>query len=240
MIQKKTPHGPEQSAGSFLPRCVGIVMDGNRRWARAHYLPTFEGHRRGYLKLKKLIEWAREVGIAYVLVYAFSTENWKRTTEEVGYLMNLFRTMIDDLLAAAIAQKTRIIFIGERGRFAQDLVDAMNRVEETTKAFSDLVVGVALSYGGRAELITAIRLLSCAELARLDEKLFAEKLWTKDFPDPDMIIRTSGEKRLSGFLPWQSVYSELFFTDTLWPAFSKKEFLTLLRQFHERKRRHGL
>lgn len=214
-------------------------MDGNRRFARARGLPTFEGHRRGYAKLKKLIEWAREIGISHVIVYAFSTENWNRAQDEVSYLMDLFRTMMNDLLTAATTQKTRVIFIGERERFSPDVVAGMKRVEEKTKIFSGLTLGVALSYGGRAEIISAIRSLSPTETIHLDETLFTKKLWTKDFPDPDMIIRTSGEYRLSGFLPWQSVYSELFFTDTYWPAFSKKEFFSLIKQYAERTRRHG-
>ncbi len=223
-----------------LPRCIGIIMDGNRRWAKAHGLPTFEGHRRGYAKLKQLTVWAKEAGVLYVIVYAFSTENWNRTKEEVGYLMNLFRVMMNDLVSKATAEKIRVIFLGERGRFAEDIIESMGSVEEKTKKYTELTLGVALSYGGRSEIISAIKSLSAQELANLDEEGFGKKLWSKDFPDPDMIVRTSGEQRTSGFLTWQSVYSELFFTDTFWPAFSKKEFVSLIKEYGVRKRRHGV
>lgn len=222
-----------------LPQCVGVIMDGNRRWARENRLPTFEGHRRGYAKLKQLIGWAKEAGVSYLIVYAFSTENWNRTQEEVTYLMDLFRMMMDDLLATALKEKTRIICIGQRERFAADLIQRMQEVEERTKNFTDVVLGVALSYGGRAEIISVIRSLSPSETANMSEERFSEKLWTRNFKDPDMIIRTSGELRTSGFLTWQSVYSELFFTDTYWPAFTKKEFMQLISEYADRKRRHG-
>ena len=223
-----------------LPRCVGIIMDGNRRWAKAHGLPTFEGHRRGYAKLKQLTVWAKEANVPYVIVYAFSTENWNRTKEEVGYLMGLFRIMMNDLLSNATTEKIRIIFLGEREQFSADLVESMQAVEEKTKKFTTLTLGVALSYGGRKEILRAVQSLAPGEIANLDEETFGKKLWSKDFPDADMIVRTSGEQRISGFLTWQSVYSELFFTDTYWPAFSKKEFMSLMRQYGERKRRHGV
>ncbi len=225
---------------TVVPRCLGIIMDGNRRWAKSHGLPSFEGHRRGYAKLKKLTGWAKEAGVPYLIVYAFSTENWNRTKEEVEYLMGLFCVMMGDLLETAKAEKTRVIFIGQRERFAEDLVEGMRNVEEKTQKYTRLTLGVALSYGGRSEILSAVRSLAGTDLSLLNEEEFSKKLWTKDFPDPDMIIRTSGERRTSGFLTWQSVYSELFFTDTYWPAFSKKEFLSLLAEYALRKRRHGV
>jgi undecaprenyl diphosphate synthase len=227
-------------AAVALPRCIGIIMDGNRRWAREYGLPAFEGHRHGYTKLKELTGWSKEAGVRHLVVYAFSTENWNRAKEEVGYLMELFRFVMKDLLTTATAEKTRVVFIGERERFAADIRLGMQNVEEKTKDFTDLTLGVAISYGGRAEIVSAIRLLSLSEIANLTEEQFSKKLLTRNFPDPDMIVRTSGEKRTSGFLPWQSVYSELFFTDTYWPAFSKKEFLSLLAEYALRKRRHGI
>ncbi|TSC62026.1 MAG: undecaprenyl diphosphate synthase [Parcubacteria group bacterium Gr01-1014_48] len=240
MFGVKDKKGAAIAKTAAAPRCIGIIMDGNRRWAKSHGLPPFEGHRRGYAKLKKLTGWAKEAGIPYIIVYAFSTENWNRTKEEVNYLMDLFRVMMGDLLATATTEKTRVIFIGQRERFAADILKGMRNVEEKTKNFKDLTLGVALSYGGRPEIVSVIRSLSPAEITNLDEETFSKKLWTKDFPDPDMVVRTSGEKRTSGFLPWQSVYSELFFTDTYWPAFSKKEFFSLLAEYALRKRRRGV
>lgn len=236
-IRKKSDAATVQT--TVVPRCVGIIMDGNRRFAKSHGLPAFEGHRCGYAKLKKLTSWTKGASVPYLIVYAFSTENWNRTKEEVAYLMELFRVMMRDLLATAQAEKTRIIFLGERERFADDLVEGMRNIEEKTKKNNLLIMGIALSYGGRSEIISAIRSLSPADISSLNEEQFSKKLWTKDFPDPDMIIRTSGEMRMSGFLTWQCVYSELFFTDTLWPAFSKKEFMSLIKQYGDRKRRHG-
>ena len=222
------------------PKCVGIIMDGNRRWAKAKGLPTLEGHRRGYEKLREVVEWCKSSGVKNLVVYAFSTENWNRTKEEVGYLMNLFREMIDSMTDDALRDDTRLVFLGDRSRFATDIIESIRSAETRTRACTSFTFGIALSYGGRAEILDAIHRIPSEELATLSEDEFSRLLWTNEIPDPDIIIRTSGEKRLSGFLPWQGVYSELFFVETLWPAFTREEFDRILEEYADRERRHGV
>ncbi|OGZ07048.1 MAG: di-trans,poly-cis-decaprenylcistransferase [Candidatus Lloydbacteria bacterium RIFCSPHIGHO2_02_FULL_50_13] len=224
---------------THIPQSIGIVMDGNRRWAKVKGLPTLEGHRAGYEKLREVLDWSKEVGIKSVTVYAFSTENWNRTKEEVGYLMNLFREVVGRMVEDALRNDSRLIFLGERNRFEADILRALECAEEKTRSGSSFNVGIALSYGGRAEILDAIHRIPKEKLEILTEGDFSKLLWTKDIPDPDIIIRTSGEKRTSGFLPWQGVYSELFFTDTFWPAFTREEFDRILGEYAVRHRRFG-
>lgn len=216
-------------------------MDGNRRWARKNNLPAFEGHRRGYDTLKKVGEWAREAGIKSVIFYAFSTENWNRAKEEVGYLMNLFRWILKEELQRFKKERIRITVIGKKELLPEDIQKQVALVEEETKHFSDFHLVFAISYGGRSEILYAVRgiIQENKKEDEITEAMFSKHLWTKDIDDPDVIIRTSGEKRLSNFLPWQSVYSELFFVDTLWPDFSKKEFLAILEEYSKREKRIG-
>lgn len=222
-----------------VPHSIGFIMDGNRRWAKEAGLPTLEGHRRGYDKMREVVEWCKEVGVKEVIVYAFSTENWNRTQEEVGYLMNLFRLMIGKVTEDAVRDNTRLIFLGERSRFAPDIVDAIEDAEAKTRACTSFTFGIALSYGGRTEIVDAIHRIPPAQLSMISEEEFSALLWTKDMADPDIIVRTSGEERLSGFLPWQSVYSELFFTKTFWPALTREEFDHILAEYGARDRRRG-
>ncbi len=224
-----------------IPACIGVIMDGNRRWARERGLPTLEGHRAGYEKLREVVSWATDAGVGTVIVYAFSTENWNRSAEEVGYLMDLFRTVVAREAEEMRKKNARLMFVGDRARFSSDMQDLMRRAESDTTSGTAGRLVVALSYGGRAEIIAAARAL-CAEgvpAERVTEEVFAEKLWTAGIPDPDLVIRTGGETRLSNFLPWQSVYSELFFTSTLWPDFSKEEFDRILTEYAGRERRRG-
>lgn len=222
-----------------IPRHIGIIMDGNRRWAKVQGLPTLEGHRAGYEKLKDVLDWCKEYGIPHLTVYAFSTENWRRAEEEVTYLMDLFRAVMRDQLANAEREKIRLRFPGERKKFPEDIQRSMNEAETKTGGYSERTFSVALSYGGRAEILDAVRRVSSEQLAGITEEEFGAMLWSGGVPDPDMIIRTSGEHRLSGFLTWGSVYSELFFTDTHWPAFTKEEFVRMLERYGERERRFG-
>ncbi len=224
---------------SPVPACVGIIMDGNRRWAKAKGKLTAEGHSEGYKKLEEVMRWAREVNIANVVVYAFSTENWHRSEEEVGYLMKLFRFILENETKKMIEERIQIRFIGDRSRFSTDLQRMMEKMEETTALSYDGTLHILLSYGGRAEIIAATNALLKEEATTVSEEEFTKKLWSYPMPDPDLIIRTGGDKRLSNFLPWQSVYSELFFTPTLWPDFSKEEFNSILTEFASRERRHG-
>ncbi len=222
----------------MVPSCIGIIMDGNRRWAKAKNLPTFEGHRRGYEKLKEVLRWAKESGVRHLIVYALSTENWNRTQEEVSYLLGLIRLVLTEDLEVVKKEGGKIVCVGERERFPSDIQEMMRRAETETATLEGVTLVLALSYGGHAEIVQAVnKAVQAGE--SVDEKGFAAMLWTKDVPDPDLIIRTGGELRLSGFLPWQSVYSELFFTKTFWPDFSEVEFKSILEEFSKRERRNG-
>ncbi len=218
---------------------IGIIMDGNRRYAKERGMPAFLGHRAGYMKLQEVLHWCKESGIRYMTVYAFSTENWNRSKDEVSYLLELFREMITRVVSDAKKNHTRIIFLGERDRFPQDIYERIISAEEETRNESEFTFAIALSYGGRSEILHAVRQIPKEKIGVITEEEFSKLLWTKDIPDPDLIIRTSGEERLSNFLPWQSVYSELFFTPTYWPAFTKEEFLRMLETYEARQRRFG-
>jgi len=220
--------------------CLGIIMDGNRRWAKEHDLPVYEGHTEGYKKLRESVRWAREAGIPHIVAYAFSTENWQRSEEEVGYLMKLFRSILEKETDKMIEERVRVRFVGDRSRFTGDLQKMMEKMEATTAdAKYDVTLHLLMSYGGRAEIVAAANTLAGEEATVVSEEAFANNLWSYPMPDPDLILRTGGEKRLSGFLPWQSVYSELFFVDTFWPAFTKEEFDSILAEFAQRERRRG-
>ncbi|MCR4311319.1 MAG: polyprenyl diphosphate synthase [Candidatus Taylorbacteria bacterium] len=220
------------------PQSIGIILDGNRRWAREHNLPTLEGHRRGYEKTKEIVRWAKDAGIRYVTVYAFSTENWNRTPEEVAYLMDLFRSFLSKEVAYMKDEGVRILCAGERERFAPDIQECMKQAETETAGESKVVLTLALSYGGRAEIVVAANRASA--LGPITEETLSKHMWVQNTPDPDLIIRTGGEMRLSGFMTWQSVYSELFFTKTKLPDLSEEEFKQILSEFDVRERRNGV
>ena len=224
---------------SQMPQCVGFIMDGNRRWAKAQGLASLEGHAKGYEALKNMITVVHAMGIPHMVCYAFSTENWNRSEEEINYLFGLFQQMISDVVADAKASNMRIFFAGERSRFPTHIISAIEHAEKETAACTAFTLCIALSYGGRTEIIDAIHRIPKETISEITEEAFAKLLWTKDIPDPDIIIRTSGEERLSNFLPWQSVYSELFFTKTLWPDFSQQELLNILMEYKTRDRRIG-
>ena len=228
-----------KTAAVAVPVCIGIIMDGSRRWAHAHDRPVFEGHNEGYKKLQEVVRWAREAGIPHIVAYAFSTENWQRSEDEVGYLVKLFSFILENETKKMIDERVRVRFIGDRARFSEDIQKMMAKMEAATKADYDITLHLAMSYGGRAEIIAATNVLLAEGTTTVTEAAFADKLWSHPMPDPDLIIRTGGEKRLSGFLPWQSIYSELFFSDALWPAFTKEEFDSILAEFTHRERRRG-
>ena len=189
--------------------CVGIIMDGNRRWAKAKGLSKLEGHRVGLLEtLRNAVRFVRARNIKHLVVYMFSTENWNREPAEVSYLMDLFRESVQKEMKELGTEGVRIRFAGQRERFSASLQQAMNDTEEETLQNDAITLWCCLSYGGRAEIVAASR--AAAEGGEITEDSLARHLWTADMPDPDIIIRTGGEKRLSGFLTWQSVYSELF------------------------------
>ncbi len=241
----------------IVPKSVAIIMDGNGRWAKKRSLPRTLGHKAGCDAIERLLPEADDLGIKYLTVYAFSTENWKRSADEVDGLMQLFRYYAVRLLKAAKKKNVRIKMIGDRSRFAEDIIASINRLEEETKDNTGLTFIVAANYGGRDEIRrAAMRLAEDLKNGKapetvfsdgsgryakgeLTEEGFAAYLDTAGIPDPDLIIRTSGELRLSNFLTWQSAYSEIVVTDKLWPDFDKDELVNCIRQFNLRNRRFG-
>ncbi len=228
-----------------LPRHVAIIMDGNGRWAKKHGVPRALGHKSGAEALKRISRYAGRIGIQYLTVYAFSTENWKRDEEEVTALMKLLLHYLKNAETELAGDKARIRVVGDRSRFAPEIREEMERVERVTAQNSDLVVSLALNYGSRDEITHAVRTLAekvqNGELNASDitETNISENLYTHFMPDPDLIIRTSGEMRLSNFLMWQSAYSEFYFTDKLWPDFSEKDFDAAMDAYLARNRRFG-
>lgn len=218
----------------LMPSCVGFIMDGNRRFAKEQGEETLVGHLAGKDKLTEVVDWVMEANIPHAVFYAFSTENWKRSSEEVEYLLELLMSESN-----LVNKKARLKVIGDISRFPKRVQERLTKHEiETTNKEYEATVWLALSYGGRAEIVEAVN-LAVKKSEAVTEESFAKLLQTKEMPDPDLIIRTGGEQRLSNFLPWQSVYSELFFTDTYWPAFTKAEFQRILSEYGKRDRRLG-
>lgn len=218
--------------------CVGFIMDGNRRWAKEQNLSTLLGHQSGYENFYIIAEAALEAGIPHAVFYAFSTENWRRKEEEVRYLLNIFRAMIREMTGRMAKHQARIRFIGRREDFPEDLKTGMAETERQSAHFTRGTLWIALSYGGRAEIVEAVN-VAVKGGTPVNEDTFRNLMWSAEMPDPDLIIRTGGEERLSNFLPWQSVYSELFFTKTYWPAFTPLEFASIVSAYGDRIRRHG-
>ena len=235
----------EQLDGMVIPKHVAMILDGNGRWAKKRGLPRSMGHREGCVTVEKTVEIAARLGIEYLTVYGFSTENWKRSAEEVGALMQLFRFYAKRLLAMAEKNNIRVRMIGERNRFAPDIVEAINGLEEKTKENTGMTFVIAVNYGSRDEITRAVRkIMTDVEKGKIapedmTEKVFASYLDTAGIPDPDLMIRTSGELRLSNYLLWQLAYSELYVTECLWPDFNKEELLNAIRQYNKRERRFG-
>jgi undecaprenyl diphosphate synthase len=224
-----------------IPNCVGIIMDGNRRWAKAKGLKPFEGHKAGGETLKNVVTWGRDLGIKHIIFYTFSTENWQRAEEEVSYLLGLIGEYLINELEHFAKEGGVLHYVGDLSRFSEDLQQKLRESEERTKNNPGPHVYFALNYGGRQEILSAVKKIvsESPKPEEVTEEYFAKHLQTGAMPDPDLIVRTSGEQRLSGFLPWQGVYSELFFTNTLWPDFSKEEFEQIIKDYGERERRIG-
>jgi len=234
-----------QPAPPGPPTHIAIIMDGNGRWAQARGLPRSIGHRRGVEAVRRTLRAAIELGVGYLTLYAFSTENWRRPETEVRELMSIMRLYLRSELAELHRQNIRLRVIGQRDRLARDFVALIENAERVTAGNTRCNFTIALSYGGRDEIATAARRLAVlvqrGEIGpeEIDEESLAGNLFTADLPDPDLIIRTSGEKRASNFLLWQSAYSELVFTDRLWPDFSRDDLVAAIREFHGRERRFG-
>ena len=223
-----------------LPAHVAVIMDGNGRWAKKRFLPRLLGHKAGVKAIERTVRAADALGIQYVSLYAFSTENWKRPEKEVSGLMSIFRFVLRRKVDEMKRENVRLRFSGFRDGMPQDIVELMEWAEEETKENSGLTLVPCLNYGGRQEILHAVeKLLEDGARPPLTEERFREYLYLPDLPDPDLIVRTSGESRLSNFWLWQSTYSELYFTDTLWPDFDGKELENAVKYFANRERRYG-
>ncbi len=227
-----------------LPVHVGFIMDGNGRWAQKRGLPRTAGHREGAETFRKIVRYCQKIGIKYITFYAFSTENWKRPKEEVNELMKLFNNYLDEIRKYT-EERTRLIFLGDKSAFTPEMVEKMNEIEEHSRDFDDMTLMLAMNYGGRDDIVHAAKQLAemvsdkAVKVSDIDENLFSAFLYTKGLPDVDLLIRPSGEKRISNFLIWQSAYAEYYFTDTLWPDFTAKELDKALSEYASRSRRFG-
>ena len=224
---------------------LAIIMDGNGRWAARRGLPWSMGHRKGAEVVKEITRAAGELGIKYLTLYAFSTENWNRSEDEVKTLMGLLRDYLQSDLKEVQENNVRIRFIGEREMLDADIVRKMAEIEADTLRNTGMTLCIALSYGSRQEIVNAVKKTAALvkegdiSLNDVDVKLFSDMLYTKDVPDPDLVIRTSGEQRISNYLLWQIAYAEFFFTDVLWPDFNKKLLEDIIKNFNMRERRYG-
>lgn len=229
-----------------IPTHIAIIMDGNRRWARKRGLPTQLGHSQGAKTLEDIAVACQNRGIKYLTVFAFSTENWKRSKEEVDYLMDLLAKNISDFDKRFDNRNVRIKLVGDKNGLPTKLLEGILAIEERTKMNDGLTVNVAINYGGRSEIVNATQKIVedlkngiLNSETKIDESLLTKYMYTKLDPDPDLLIRTAGETRTSGFLTWQSVYSELYFTDVLWPDFNEKELDKAIDEYNHRKRNFG-
>ncbi|MBK1836164.1 isoprenyl transferase [Azospirillum sp. YIM B02556] len=235
----------DDNRSNTAPTHVAIIMDGNGRWAKARGLPRTAGHKKGVDAVRRTVEAARELGIGTLTIFSFSSENWRRPEEEVSDLMGLLRFYLRSEVAELHRGGVRLRVIGDRSRLSADINRLIDNAEDMTRDNRVMTLVVALSYGSRLEIVQAARRLA-EEVAAgrltpeaIDESALSARLYTADIPDPDLIIRTSGEKRISNFLLWQAAYTELVFVDTLWPDFTKRDLEAAIEEFHRRERRFG-
>lgn len=228
-----------------IPNHVAIILDGNGRWAKKRLLPRNLGHKAGAKAVEDICEEAWELGIKYLTVYAFSTENWKRPEDEVNALMKLLRNYLVDCIERSNKNNMRVRVIGEKSALSQDIQDSIEKLEKVTEKNTGLNFTIAINYGSRDEITRAVKNISERVAAGeikpddIDMDIISESLDTKGIPDPDLLIRTSGEERLSNFLLWQLAYTEFYFTDVLWPDFNKKELEKAIEKYNGRERRFG-
>lgn len=238
-------HAAAPAETAAPPRHVAIIMDGNGRWAKARGLPRTAGHRRGVETVREVVRGAGELGIAYITLFGFSTENWKRPADEVDFLMGLLRHYMRTELDTLAKEGARLRVIGDRAGLPRDIATMIDEAEARTRANARINVTIALNYGGRADIVRAARRLAervaAGTLApeAIDETALTRELLTADIPDPDLLIRTSGEQRISNFLLWQSAYAEMLFVDTLWPDFGKAQLAAAVAEYSRRERRYG-
>ncbi|HOY08786.1 MAG TPA: isoprenyl transferase [Candidatus Omnitrophota bacterium] len=228
-----------------LPRHIAIIMDGNGRWAKSKNLPRFRGHLEGVKRIEEISSAANDLGIEVLTIFAFSTENWHRPKKEVSMLINMLSTVLTKRLNGLVEGNIRLRFMGKREGIPSAVLKTVDRAIEKTKRNSGLILNLAFNYGARQEIVDALKHLVTEvqkgrlAVADLDESRISRTLYTFDLPDPDLLIRTSGEQRISNFLLWQLSYSELYFTNVFWPDFTKKELEKALREFQKRERRFG-
>ena len=227
-----------------IPKHIGIIMDGNGRWAKKRMLPRNMGHKKGAEVFQDITRYCNQLGLEAVTFYAFSTENWKRPQEEIDGLMKLFKQYLIDAFDYE-KENNKVVFLGDKSAFNQELRDLMLEIEQKTADRTGMILNLALNYGSRSEIVNA-----CKEIAAkvksdeisvddIDEQMFSDHLYTKNQPDPDFILRPSGEKRISNFLLWQCAYSEFVYMDVLWPDFTRKDLDAAIEEFNRRNRRFG-
>ena len=228
-----------------LPEHIAIIMDGNRRWAKQRGLTTKDGHKAGSKNLETIATFCNEIGIKYLTVYAFSTENWKRSQEEVSALMFILKANLDSMLRKMDLKNIKIRVIGEKENIPKDIEKKINKLVEKTKNNTGLVLNIAYNYGGRAELVHAVKNIAQnvkngkIDIKDIDEKMISDNIYTASQPDPDLMIRTSNELRTSNFLPWQLTYSEFYFPEKHWPEFGKEDLIEAIKVYQKRNRRFG-
>ncbi len=225
--------------GGKRPDHVAFIMDGNGRWASQRGLPRVLGHREGVKAVERVVRFGLHEGVRYLSFYAFSTENWRRPVEEIQGLMRIFRQQIADKSEKLAEQGVRLRFSGRLGEFPEDIQNLIEKAEQLTASSERMQVIVCMNYGGRQEILDAFGRALREGVSELDERSIRSYLYLPDVPDPDLIVRTSGEIRLSNFLLWQSSYAEFFFTDTLWPDFAEKDFEEAMEAYSKRTRRYG-
>ena len=228
-----------------LPKHIAIIMDGNRRWAKSKGLPVALGHKEGAKTLEKTVRYAKKVGIKYITVYAFSTENWKRTEEEVSALMSLMQSYLDDYSKRADTENIKVNILGSRQGLSKKMKDLIEKCMERTKNNTGITFNIALNYGGRDEIVNAVKNIAEKiknkeiDIEDITEQTISDNLYTKNQPDPDLLIRTSGEIRLSNFLPWQLVYTEFVFVEKNWPDFNEQDLDKAIEIYQRRNRKFG-
>jgi undecaprenyl diphosphate synthase len=228
-----------------MPEHIAIIMDGNRRWAKSKGKNAGAGHKEGAKTIEKIVRYGNKIGLKYITVYAFSTENWKRAEEEVSGLMLLLKTYLDDYSKRADTENIKVNVIGDISAFKDDIQKSINRCMERTKNNTGIMFNIALNYGGKAELVRAMKNIAIdiknekIRVEDINEKMISDNLYLNNIPDPDLIIRTSNELRLSGFLMWQSAYSELYFMEKNWPDFNEDDLDNAILEYQKRNRRFG-
>ena len=234
-----------EELGLNIPGHVAVILDGNGRWAKKRHMPRTYGHMQGSKVVEDMLYVADDLGVKYFTVYAFSTENWKRSTDEVSTLMNILRKYLKDCVKKSMKNNVRCRVIGRKEELSADIIESINNLEEKTKNNTGLNFTIAINYGGRDEIVKATRKIAeqvkqgKIDVDEINEKMVSDNLYTAGEPDPDLVIRTSGEIRLSGFLPWQSVYSELLFVNKNWPDFTENDLDEAIIEYQKRTRKFG-